>query len=82
MKYRRQFNDLQSGLRFISDAEQRIQQQKQIIAQLKRKGQSTSQAEALLLAYERSLLQLRNHWDVMQELMKPDMAPVQSDPAE
>jgi hypothetical protein len=44
------------GLRFIADAEQRIKQQKQMIAQLRRKGQSTAQAEALLLAYERSLL--------------------------
>jgi hypothetical protein len=64
-------------LRFIADAEQRIKQQKQMIAQLRRKGQSTAHAEAVLLSYEQSLLQLRNHWDVMQELMKPDMAPVQ-----
>ena len=77
MKYRRPLNEVQMGLRFIADAEQRIKQQKQIIAQLRRKGQPTGRAEAVLLSYVQSLLQLRNHWDVMQELMKPDMAPVQ-----
>jgi hypothetical protein len=61
---------------FLADAEQRVKQQKQTIARLKRKGQPTAEAEEVLLGFERSLLQLRNHWDVMQELMRPEMAPV------
>jgi hypothetical protein len=76
MKHPRQPNSQDLGLYFIAEVEQRIKKQKQIIARLKRKGQPTAEAEAVLLGFERSLLQLRNHWDVMQELMKPEMAPV------
>jgi len=72
MRQHRKENDLRLGLRFIEEGEIRVLQQRQLIARLKKKGQSTDQAEAALKGFERSLLQLRNHLEIMQELMKPD----------
>ena len=72
MRQHRSENDLHLGQRFIAESEQRILGQKQTIKRMRRKGQPTEQAEAVLKGFEASLLQLRNHVDVMQELMRPD----------
>jgi hypothetical protein len=72
MRQHRSENDLHLGQRFIAESEQRILRQRQMVERMRRKGQPTEQAEAVLKGFEASLLQLRNHVDVMQELMKPD----------
>ncbi len=72
MRQHRGENDLHLGQRFIAESELRIVRQRQMIERMRRRGQPTEQAEAVLKGFEASLLQLRNHVEVMQELMKPD----------
>jgi hypothetical protein len=72
MRQHRSENDLHLGQRFIVESELRIVRQRQMIERMRRKGQPTEQAEAVLKGFEASLLQLRNHVEVMQELMRPD----------
>jgi hypothetical protein len=45
-----------------------VTQQKQLIADLKAKKCRTASAQAVLKDYERTLLQLRNYAEIMQEL--------------
>jgi hypothetical protein len=71
MRRQRTENDLQLALRYIEEGELRSSRQRELIGRLKKFGRSTDQAEAVLKGFEGSLLQLRNHLDVMQELMKP-----------
>ena len=71
MRQHRSENDLHLGQRFIVESELRIVRQRQMIERMRRKGQPTEQAEAALKGFEASLLQLRNHVDVMDELMRP-----------
>ena len=59
MRQHRSENDLHLGQRFIAESEQRILGQKQTIKRMRRKGQPTEQAEAVLKGFEASLLQLR-----------------------
>ena len=72
MRQHRSENDLHLGQRFIAESELRIVRQRQMVERMRRKGQPTEQAEAVLKGFEASLLQLRNHVEVMQELMRPD----------
>ena len=58
------------SLRFIAEWEVRVAGQKQLLHELKKKRQP-SHAEANLLRYEQTLLQLRNHLEITQELAKP-----------
>jgi hypothetical protein len=58
--------------RFVADREQRIAKQRQLIADLKKRDRPTGQAEAILKRHEEALTTLRNHADIMQELLKPD----------
>jgi hypothetical protein len=60
------------SLRFIAEWEARVAGQKQLLHELKRKRQPTHQAEANLLRCEQTLLQLRNHLEIIQELAKPN----------
>ena len=64
-------NGRQLALSFVKDSEARVLQQKQLIARLKHKRQSTEYAEAMLNEFEANLRSLRNHLELMQELMKP-----------
>jgi hypothetical protein len=57
---------------FLADAEQRVRQQKETIARLKKQGRPTRQAERTLLQLERSVLHLQNHLEIVQHLLKPD----------
>jgi len=50
----------------------RIARQKELIGRLKRNGRPTDQAEAVLKGFEGSLLQLRNHLEIMQVLTEPE----------
>jgi hypothetical protein len=72
MKQRRSDNHLAMPQRFIAEAEARVKKQKQLIARLRESGHPTQEAEALLVEYVKALIRLRNHLDVMDELMKPD----------
>ena len=72
MKRRRAQNELPPAARYIAEGEMRIAQQKELIGRLKKNGRPTDQAEAVLKGFEGSLLQLRNHLQVMQELMRPN----------
>ena len=71
MKRHRTENDHQLALRYIGEGELRIARQRELIARLKKNGRFTDQAEAVLKGFEGSLLQLRNHLEIMQVLMEP-----------
>ena len=71
MRHKR-INGVPLSLQFIADREQRIVKQKQLIAELKRKGRSTEQAEAELRRELLALATLRNHSDLSLELTKAD----------
>jgi hypothetical protein len=58
-------------LKFIADCEERISQQKQLIADLDQRGVSTLGARADLVKQEASLRQLENHAAVMRVLLQP-----------
>lgn len=72
MKRRRAQNELPPAARYIAEGEMRIAQQKELIGRLKKNGRSTEQAEAVLKDFEGSLLQLRNHLEIMQVLTEPE----------
>jgi hypothetical protein len=57
------------SLQFIADWEQRVSRQMLLIARLKMKGRPTKDAETSLTRYQAALLQLRNHAQVMKEMM-------------
>jgi uncharacterized protein YigA (DUF484 family) len=58
------------SLRFVAKQEARIQKLKEHIALLKQSKRSTQSAEAELRQLEQTLTTLRNHSEIMQELMK------------
>ena len=58
--------------RFIAEAEARVKKQKQLITRLRESGHPTQEAVALLVEYQKALIRLRNHLDIMDELLKPD----------
>jgi hypothetical protein len=58
-------------LEFITDCEERITQQHQLIAELKQQGLSTSRAETDLRKQKAYLRQLKNHSLVMRFLLEP-----------
>jgi hypothetical protein len=68
---RRITGEMSMSLGFIADREQRIARQRQLIADLKKRGRPTGQAETILKRHEDALRTLRNHADIMQELMSP-----------
>jgi hypothetical protein len=68
---RRISGEMSMSLGFIADQEQRVTKQRQLIADLKNRGRPTGQAEAILKRHEEALTTLRNHADIMQELMSP-----------
>ena len=61
-----------TALQRLAEWELRVAQQKQLIADLTTKKGRTASAKAVLKDYERTLLQLRNYAEVMQELYQPD----------
>ena len=71
MARRKVVNGPPLSLRYVADCEERVSQQEKLITELREKGQSTKRAEAALREYQTSLLQLRNHAQVMQEIMRP-----------
>lgn len=72
MKLHRHEKSIPLSLRVISDWEERVSRHKELIADLKLKGQPSTSAEASLQQDQAFLEQLRNHWHTMQELLKPD----------
>jgi|SRR5687767_3196383 hypothetical protein len=60
------------SLRFIADWEQRVSRQMLLIARLKMKGRPTKDAETILTGYQAALMQLRNHAQVMREMMNSE----------
>jgi uncharacterized coiled-coil protein SlyX len=70
---RRRRSDEVMSLRFIANWEQRVAKQKQAIDQLKRRGCPTAEANAALDQQQETLAKLRNHADLMQALMSPDV---------
>jgi hypothetical protein len=60
------------SLRVIGEWEERVSQQRELIAELRLKGQPSKVAEVSLKRDQAFLEQLRNHWQTMQELLKPD----------
>jgi hypothetical protein len=69
---RRKSADGGMSLRFVAHWEERIAKQEQLIAELRNKGQSTNKAEGTLKTYKETLIKLRNHADLMQDLMRQD----------
>lgn len=65
---RKRSNGTPNSRQFVVDREQRIAEQKLLIAELQRKGRSTAQAEAELRRELLALTMLRNHFEVMTEL--------------
>jgi hypothetical protein len=60
------------SVRFVAECEQRVAEQKQLIEQLKRRGGSTEEAEGALRQQHEMLATLRNHADIMRDLMSPN----------
>jgi hypothetical protein len=59
------------ALGFVGKGAARVAEQKQLIARLKERGKPTKQAEEVLKEFEATLLALRNHRKLMQDLMEP-----------
>jgi hypothetical protein len=72
MKLRRTQNPLDLSQQLITNLESRLSEQRQRIARLKMKAQPTQEAEAVLKEFESSLMQLRNHSEIMQNLTTLD----------
>jgi truncated hemoglobin YjbI len=72
MTRRRNGKVLDLSRQFIADWEGRIRQQQQLISRLEKKGVSTEKAQLVLKRFESTLLELQNHSEIMQVLMKPD----------
>jgi hypothetical protein len=70
LKQNRTDNEIRMAFRHVAEAEVRIASQEELIVRLKRNNRPIEQAEALLQTMKSSLLQLRNHLDLMRELMK------------
>jgi hypothetical protein len=51
----------------LEESHRGVLRQKQLIARLRMKGQSTEQAETGLKRFEKTLFQLESHWVVMLE---------------
>lgn len=69
---RRTTGEMSMSLRFIVDREQRIAKQRQLIAEMKKSRRPTGRAEAVLKRHQEALTTLRNHADIIQDLMRPD----------
>jgi hypothetical protein len=61
------------SLHFIADWEERVSRQMLLIARLKMKGRPTKDAEIILTGYQAALMQLRNHAQVMREMMNSEL---------
>lgn len=70
MNRRRKGNALDLSRQFIADWEGRILRQKQLISRLQTKGKPTEQATLVLKRFENTLLELQNHSEIVQVLMK------------
>jgi cell division protein FtsB len=65
-------NQFHLSQRYLSESELRVIRQEQAIEKLKRQGRSTEQAEKVLEEFKKTLHSLRNHLQIMEELMRPD----------
>ena len=74
MRHHRREHDYLHSERFVDEAAQRIAQQKARVAELKRKGRSAQEAEAVLRRFERLLLEIENPRFLMLDLMRSDRA--------
>jgi hypothetical protein len=61
-----------AGRSLLAIWEARIERQKQLVAELKANGRRTNSAEAALKKFEETLVLLRNHAELMQELVQPE----------
>jgi hypothetical protein len=80
MPARRKEYNVPLSLRFIADGEERVSRQMLLIARLKMKGQPTKDAETILTGYQAALMQLRNHAQVMREMMNSEPTRGKGDP--
>jgi hypothetical protein len=53
----------------VADAEMRVASQQRLIRRLARRGLPTGEAEELLKTFNMSLMQMRNHLDLLQNLL-------------
>jgi hypothetical protein len=65
---RKRSDGIPPSIRFIADRERRIAKQKQLIAELKRKGRPTELAEVELRQHLMVLAMLRNHSEIALKL--------------
>jgi hypothetical protein len=77
---RRDGNFLALSKQYIAEWERRVAEQRQRLARLKLKGQPRDKELASLRNDELLLLKLRNHADVMQDLMNISQDTAATDP--
>ena len=69
---RKQGYDLYLAQQYLTESELRVARQEQLITTLKNQGRSTDEAKRILENFELTVVQLRNHLQVMQALVEPD----------
>jgi hypothetical protein len=62
---------LHRTLNCVADAEMRVASQQRLIRRLARRGLPTREAEELLRTFNMSLMQMRNHLELLQHLLSP-----------
>jgi hypothetical protein len=70
MKLNHEYKDLRRAAVLVQEREQRIAEQKTLVAKLRDSGKSTLRAEATLKSFERSLLEMQNHGIVLSDLLQ------------
>jgi hypothetical protein len=71
----RENNNLPLSVRAIAEWERRVSEQREHIADLKKKGEPIIKAQSKLKRFQVFLEQLRTHRAIIQELMTPDPYP-------
>jgi hypothetical protein len=64
-------NKLHLAMQYLAEGESRVLRQQRLIALLKSRHSSTERAEDILKGFQQTLQKLRNHIDIMRELMPP-----------
>jgi hypothetical protein len=69
---RHRTDNLHLSKQYLTEIELRLVRQKQLVGKLRIQGLPTAQAERGLQALQAMQLKLRNHFQLMDELMQPD----------
>jgi hypothetical protein len=69
---RHSIDNLHLSKQYLTEIELRLVRQKQLVGKLRKQGLPTAQAERGLQALQTMQLKLRNHFQLMDELMQPD----------